>query len=148
MCSIYEPQRIFRIEKGAEPERIFREKGSNRWWTKNELQLPGAPENPTTSPRLNGKDQMRGTHPKCAKGVPKAMGSKAQTAPGLPKRRCEECKAVFQPARPWQRFHSETCRRAHWKRSGQRIGLQSQDSRVRAGVGFEEAPVMASSVPA
>jgi hypothetical protein len=37
VCSIYDPRRPFQIDKSAMPDRIFREKGSDRWWTKSEL---------------------------------------------------------------------------------------------------------------
>ena len=117
VCSIYEPGRTFTLDRSAMPERIFREKGSNRWWTKSELQRPGAPENPATSSRLNGKEQMRGTHPKCAEDVSGGLHSEVKAAVlGLPRRSCLECRAIFRPARPWQKFDSADCRRAYWKK--------------------------------
>jgi hypothetical protein len=117
VCSIYDPGRTFQLDKSVVPERIFRERGSNRWWTRNELQRPGRPENPITSSRLNGKEQMRGMHPKCAAEYSDEADSKAVTnIPGLPQRSCVSCGVNFQPTRHWQKFHSEGCRRAHWKR--------------------------------
>jgi hypothetical protein len=38
VCSIYEPGRVFVIDKSLLPVRIFHEKGSKRWWTALELQ--------------------------------------------------------------------------------------------------------------
>lgn len=115
--SIYDSSHVFIIDRSMVPERIFREKGSHRWWTKSELQRPGAPENPVTSSRLNGKEQMRGTHSKCAEDVSRGSHAEAAAAgSGLPKRSCLECRAIFQPTRPWQRFDSEDCRRAYWKK--------------------------------
>ena len=35
--SIYEPQRSFRIDKSIQPERLFHEEGSDRWYTRSEL---------------------------------------------------------------------------------------------------------------
>ena len=61
--SAYDSSHIFVIDKSRIPDRIFHEKGSNRWWTKNELQASGEPENPATSLRLNGKKEMRGNAP-------------------------------------------------------------------------------------
>ena len=60
--SVYDASHTFIIDKSRIPDRIFHEKGSNRWWTKNELQAIGEPENPDTSLRLNGKGKMRAGH--------------------------------------------------------------------------------------
>ena len=46
-----DPTLTFVIDRSLVPERIFHEKGSNRWYTKSELQRLGAPENPATSLR-------------------------------------------------------------------------------------------------
>jgi hypothetical protein len=43
--SVFDPSHVFVIDKSRLPERIFHEKGSNRWWAKSELQLLGTPEN-------------------------------------------------------------------------------------------------------
>lgn len=147
--SIYDPTHVFILDKSQVPERVYHEKGSDRWWTKTELQRLGAPENPATSVRLNGKGKMRGMHPKCAEGVSGEVASKAvATVLRLPRRVCLECRTVFQPTRPWQRFHAEDCRRAYWKRSSHMARVQGQDSRSTVGAGFGIGPVMRRRVPA
>jgi hypothetical protein len=58
------------FDKSLVPERIYNEKGTDRWWTRNELQHLGAPENPATSIRLNGKEQMRRTRSDAFTAIP------------------------------------------------------------------------------
>ncbi len=117
--TVYDPTHTFEIDKSAVPERIFNEKGSNRWWTRSELQRLGAPENPVTSIRLNGKGRMRGTHPDASLSVPSGPQIVAEVSSvGLDEQKCllAECSVRFRPKRRWQKFHSEACRRAHWMR--------------------------------
>jgi hypothetical protein len=117
--SVYDATHTFVIDKSAVPERIFHEKGSNRWWTRNELQHLGAPENPASSIRLNGTGRMRGTHPDAPSANPSESHIATLTPAGAETRKClfSGCRIRFQPKRRWQKFHSETCRRAHWKRA-------------------------------
>lgn len=68
--SIYDSGHQFVIDRSMVPPRIFHERGSNRWWLKSELQRLGAPENPATSIRLNGKAKCAQNVPKCAQVVP------------------------------------------------------------------------------
>ena len=35
--SVYTPEHVFVIDRSIQPDRIFREKGSWRWWTAKEL---------------------------------------------------------------------------------------------------------------
>jgi hypothetical protein len=113
--SVYDPAHTFVIDRSVVPERIFHEKGSNRWWTRIELQHLGAPEDPATSFRLNGKGRMRGTHPDASPAVPGGLQIVDGVSAGLDEQKCLECGVRFQPKRKWQKFHSEACRRAHWK---------------------------------
>ena len=113
--SVYDATHTFAIDKSIVPERIFH--GSNRWWTRNELQRLGAPENPATSIRLNRKTQMRGTHPNASPTIPGGPQIVVGIPASLEGRKClfDACRVRFQPKRPWQKFHSDGCRRAHWK---------------------------------
>jgi len=115
--SIYDASHTFVIDRSAVPDRIYHEKGSNRWWTKNELQAVGAPENPATSIRLNGKGKMRANARNASPGVSSGLQIVAGVAAGLEKRKCQECGLNFQPVRPWQKFHGEACRRVNWERA-------------------------------
>ena len=103
----------FVIDKSAVPERIFHEKGSNRWWTRNELQRLGAPENPATSIRLNGKGNACGMRANACGAIP------TPTAPEslAPERPCLECGTPFKPTRKWQRFDRPACRFAYSRRA-------------------------------
>lgn len=116
--SIYDATHTFVIDKSMVPDRIYHEKGTDRWWTKNELQELGAAEKPETSFRLNGKAkcvQMRG---KCVAVVSERPTLAVGPRPRFPERECLGCGTVFQPKREWQRFHSTSCRYAYWNKAG------------------------------
>ena len=112
-----DPMHTLVIDKSAVLERIFHEKGSNRWWTKPELQRLGAPENPVTFLRLNGKGECAQNARNASPGISSGLRIVAGAHSGLPERECPECGTRFQPARPWQKFDTEPCRRANWKRA-------------------------------
>jgi hypothetical protein len=114
--SVFDPTHAFVIDKSKVPERIYHEKGSDRWWTRTELQRLGAPENPVTSFRLNGKGEMRRTHSNAFPAIPSGPQIVSGVAAGLEERKCLGCDIRFRPKRRWQKFHSEACRLAHWKR--------------------------------
>ena len=122
--SIYDPTHTFVIDKSAVPERIFHEKGSDRWWTRNELQRVGASENPATSYRLNGKAECAQNARKCAHAISGGLQVVAGLSRGLEERKCSECGLRFQPVRPWQKFHTEACRRANGDRVRKQARLQ------------------------
>lgn len=113
-----DPAHVLVIDSSLVPERIYGEKGSNRWYTKSELQRLGAPENPATSLRLNGKGNacgmranacgMRATAPAPESGVPKRTRTAMQ--------RCLECGMSFKPTREWQKFDRPACRFAYSRR--------------------------------
>ncbi|HWY05309.1 MAG TPA: hypothetical protein VNY24_00510 [Candidatus Acidoferrales bacterium] len=116
--SVFDPTHTFVIDKSRVPERIYHEKGSDRWWTRNELQRLGAPENPISSTRLNGKGQMHRTRSNAFPTLPGKphIVSEVSTALGLRKCLLRECDVRFRPKRPWQKFHAEGCRLVYWKR--------------------------------
>lgn len=115
--SASDPTHTFVIDKSLIPERIYHEKGSDRWWTRNELQPFGAPENPATSFRLNGKGKMRANAHNASQGNPGGLELVSVAVRGIERRKCPECGVRFQPVRPWQKFDREVCRRANWKRT-------------------------------
>jgi hypothetical protein len=126
--SIYDASRTFVIDRSAVPDRIFHEKGSDRWWTRNELRRLGASEDPATSCRLNGKEKMRGTHSNASpdnSGGPQIVVGVSSAV-----RKCllPECGVKFEPARPWQKFHSDACRLEHWKRTNQAASATPEDT--------------------
>jgi hypothetical protein len=118
--SAYDPTHRFVIDESQVPERIYHEKGSNRWWTRSELQRLGDPDNPVMSIRLNGKEKMHRTHSNAFStdsGGPQLV---AATAVDPNDRRCDECGVAFRLTRPWQKFHSRDCRLAHWKNKSEK----------------------------
>jgi hypothetical protein len=123
--SVFDPTHKFVIDKSQVPERIYHEKGSDRWWTRNELQRLGAPENPGTSIRLNGKGKMRANARNASASISGGLQIVAGVSVGPGERKCLECSLRFQPARPWQKFHSEACRRANWERTRKRARLSA-----------------------
>jgi hypothetical protein len=110
----------FVIDKSRVPERIYHEKGTDRWWTRKELQRVGAPENPATSIRLNGKGKMRGTHSNAFPGCLSELKIVVGPSEGPAQRKCllAGCAVRFLPKRKWQKFHSEACRCASGPGSG------------------------------
>jgi hypothetical protein len=124
--SVFDPTHVFIIDKSQVPERIYHEKGSDRWWTRNELQRLGAPENPVTSIRLNGKGKMHRTHSNAFRATSGGPQIVAVAPAGLEERKCLGCDLSFQPKRRWQKFHSEACRLAHWKSKAQKTNSSEQ----------------------
>jgi hypothetical protein len=116
VCSVYDPQRKFRIDKSVKPERLFHEEGSDRWYTRNELRAIGeANESPA---RVDAKvladiGRMRSL---AFRGV--SGKQLAETGPTklLEKRSCLECEIEFTPKRVKQKFCRDAHRTAYWKR--------------------------------
>lgn len=113
--SVYDRQRAFVIDKSIVPARLYHEKGSDRWWTKNELEAITATARrvkPLNSRQLRGVATTRFL---ALKSV--AMEDRRPTRqPKAPtERKCQNCPVRFKPKRPWQKFHSEACRWANWK---------------------------------
>ena len=104
----------FVIRKSRIPERIYF--GANRWWTKNELQPSGVAENPETSSRLNGIAQCVGTRSNAYPDIKNESQPALEAPISLEEQECLFCRVRFQPKRRWQKFHSEACRLAHWKK--------------------------------
>lgn len=111
-----DPTHTFVIDRSLVPERIYREKGSNRWYTKSELQRLGAPENLATSIRLNGKGNACGMRANACAGIASGSQIAAGVSRGPEERECLECGAPFQPTRKWQRFDRPACRFAYRRR--------------------------------
>ncbi len=130
--SVYDATHTFVIDRSTVPERIFHEKGSNRWWTRTELQYLGAPENPATSLRLNGKAECAENAPQCAAGISGGLQIVSGPFPGLEEQKCLECGLEFQPTRPWQKFHTEECRRANGWRARKQARLQRRPQALAA----------------
>lgn len=112
-----DPAQTFVIDRSMVPERIYY--AANRWWTKDELQRLGDPENPATSIRLNGKAGCAQDARKCAQVVSGRPTIKDSSS-ALAWRECLECRTVFEPTRDWKRFCSTSCRRSYWRQARKR----------------------------
>lgn len=121
VCSIYEPDRVFVIDKSLLPGRVFHEKGATRWYTKRELR----PANSRVSPT-----------PQAKAGTLLHERSRGLRALFLIGRRrkftCAECGTRFErkpkarPLKPGELpFCKSSCRTKHWKRQN-RIQKQKQ----------------------
>lgn len=148
--SVFDPTHVFVIDKSKVPERIYHERGTDRWWTRNELQRLGAPENPVTSIRLNGKGEMHRTHSNAFPVIPGRPRIVAESSASPERRKCllRECNVRFRPKRPWHKFHTEACRLAHWKqvKLAGRAGAHRELSRVDPG--FDAEPAISERTPA
>ena len=115
--SAFDASHTFVIDKSKVPARIFHEKGTDRWWTRSELQRLGAPENLAMSLRLTGREKMRHCVPNASPGSAHGPALSDTSVQPPQKRVCPICRKAFEPTRPWQRFDTGACRRASWKRS-------------------------------
>jgi hypothetical protein len=114
--SVHDPKHIFEIDASVIPDRLFHEKGTDRWWQRNEMRLLGAPEKVGKSltpkaPRTHSK-----THPVNVKDLLGAQLRKYVPKEPPPTRTCPECGTDFKPRRKWQKFDKEACRRLAWLR--------------------------------
>lgn len=97
--SVYDPQRIFRIDRSVLPERIFHEKGTDRWFTRSELLAIGEGEKPPAmadAATLRHAGTMRSHAFRGASGAVLAVPEPVQI---MPERKCQECGTPFHPRR-------------------------------------------------
>lgn len=114
--SIYNPERVFRIDKSILPERIFHEQGTDRWWTKRELLALGDSKTGFMELAPSKKGGRMGTHPHAFQGISGKELGQSGTIENLKARNCLECGESFKPGKRWQKFCSDYCRRINWKR--------------------------------
>ncbi len=115
--SIYDHKRIFRIDKSIKPERVFREKGSKRWYLKSELR--GARDAGPFSLNLMAAELKRFGKKRSVA----FRGAKFQLSPKRTsefKLTCDECGLQFTRERKPRPGHGIFCSGAHrtanWKR--------------------------------
>lgn len=113
VVSAYDPRYSFTIDKSFQPERLFREKGTSRWWAKSELRrfigddLPPKPLSAERQTKALGEAQM---------AIMAAMGHQLNPT-ALPKQLCKGCPVKFRPPdKRVRKFHSVECERAYAKR--------------------------------
>lgn len=114
--SSFDPKHVFEIDASVIPDRLFHEKGTDRWWQRHEIRLLGAPEK-ALKPSLRSASQTHGkTHSPKVKEM--LAGQLRRYVPKTPdvELPCEECGTPFKPKRKWQKFDKEVCRRKNWER--------------------------------
>lgn len=115
--SVHDPKHVFVIDASVIPDRVFHEKGSGRWWQRNEMRLLGAPEEIGKSLTPKASRTHSKTHPVNVKDLLGAQLRAHEPKQPVPMRNCEECNNPFKPRRKWQRFDTEKCRRENWVRN-------------------------------
>ena len=117
--SIYEPDRVFTVDRSLLPGRVFHEKGAARWYSKHEL-LPATASQKAVKPLTQQKKLTAQNVRSLA-----FLGIHALTPkqPYQPKYRCTECGTEFTRAaksrklRPGERPFCSTAHRVKfWKR--------------------------------
>jgi len=113
VCSIYDPERAFVIDKSLLPSRMFHEKGATRWYTKRELRPPNSRVKPAPQAKAGTLFYERS----------RAFQGMALISRQQPKFICAECRVRFErkpKARPLKPGELAFCcgahRTAHWKR--------------------------------
>ena len=111
--SIYTPEHVFVIDRSIQPDRIFREKGSRRWWTAKELRaVTNRPVKITAKLAKAAQDSRSETFAVHITGV--TSKSKREY-----RRTCLNCGTEFTASRPEAKFcktRGASCRAEHWKR--------------------------------
>lgn len=116
--SIYDPKHEFVIDKSLQPGRIYREKGTRRWWAKNEIEPITAPHKP--SKRMTSKAAERAIlkRSQAFHGIAEPLGAKTRT---IYRFACTDCGIEFTRDRKLLPGQKPFCCGAHrtryWKRS-------------------------------
>lgn len=115
MCSVYEPERVFTLDRSLLPGRVYHEKGATRWYTKRELLPAKASKNPAKPLTQEQKRTLQGVRSSAFLAI-------VPPSPSLPFR-CTECgvrftrKSKAPPLKPGQfPFCSTAHRVRYWKR--------------------------------
>lgn len=108
--SIYDPQHIFTLDRSKLPQRIFHEKGTSNWWTKNDLEAVSVP-----SKGKGAKPTKRAVTDR-SQAFLGASGGLSPQAKRVYRRTCRECGVEFTTENRRKKFHADACRTAFWKR--------------------------------
>jgi hypothetical protein len=114
--SIYQPEHEFRLDKAIKPDRIFREKGSRRWWTAKELQPVS--RKPV---KLSARTQKQAAKSRSEAFIKPPFGVTSKSKPTY-KRTCLNCGTEFESERAEAKFcksRGAACRSEYWKRRNQ-----------------------------
>lgn len=111
--SAYDPDHVFTIDRSVQPDRIFHEKGSRRWWTAKELRSVLDKQTATGS---MAKKSALASRSLAFQRPPEGTVSKS-----VPEysRTCLNCSTEFKSKRKHAKFcktRGASCRTEYWKR--------------------------------
>lgn len=114
VSSIYNPERAFVIDRVKQPDTIYHEKGSNRWWSSNELRAISEANRPVTASRVQAAQNSRS---EAFIGNPAKQGRRRNKTY---RRSCRFCGTEFTAHRPEAMFcppveGKPNCRTQDWK---------------------------------
>jgi hypothetical protein len=114
VSSVYNPDREFVIDRVIQPDMIYHERGSNRWWSKSELRAVLEAKRPVTASKLQAAKDSRS---QAFIGNPAKQGRRRNKTY---KRTCRFCGTEFLAARPEAEFcppieGKPSCRMQDWK---------------------------------
>ena len=115
--SIYDG-RAFGIDASVLPNRLFHEKGTDRWWLGAQLRSILAPAEQVLRVSAKKKETLAGMHRLALQGAAGKLAA-ALPKPELEVRACLECGHVYTPARKHQKFcqkNDPPCARVYNKR--------------------------------
>lgn len=117
VCSIYEPGRKFKIDKSIKGVRLFREKGSTRWYVKNQLLAFSEAQKGIRALTANILNRTAKERSLAIEGVKGGLSPQRQPEYRLT---CDECGIEFTRKRKPRPGHAVFCSDAHramnWKR--------------------------------
>lgn len=111
--SIYTPEHVFVIDRAIQPDRIFHEKGSRRWWTAKELQSV------TEKPSKQSAKALKAAADSRSQAFEKHIPTITSRSKREYKRTCLNCGTEFTAARAEAKFcktKGASCRAEYWKR--------------------------------
>lgn len=116
---LYDGKHVIEIDASLVPDRLYHEKGTDRWWAKRQLRPVGPPQKaakPVSPKTLAAAKKM---HSLAFRGTPGKALEAASPKIGLSLRECLECHGKFKPRRRWQKFcttKKPPCQRVYNKR--------------------------------
>src|SRR5208283_2504931 len=125
--SIYDPKHEFVIDRSILPERVYREKGTKRWWAKRDLEGLIGRSKPLSAKKEEALLKARSL---AFQAIPTALSPKGKP---LYRRTCPECGLEFTTEQQKQKFSSDACRTKNWKRRNEIPEIPKERLRSQRG---------------
>ena len=112
VSSVYDPSHLFVIDRAVQPDKIFHEKGSKRWWTQKELQ----PRSKVPA-KLSAKAKKEALASRYLAFMNTSEGLASKSAP-VYRRTCLYCGTEFTAERKQAKFckaRGSSCRTLYWR---------------------------------